>query len=42
MKDVIADCAGKLLDHRMVHAERTLTATMLTDGGAVTDRAPRY
>ena len=42
MKGVVADYAGKLLDHRMIHAERTLTTTMLADEGAVTDRAPRY
>lgn len=42
MAGVVADCAARLLSHRMVHADRTLTTTMLTDDGPVTDTTPRY
>lgn len=42
MQGVVGAYAARLLDHRMVHADRTLTTTMLTDEGAVTDRTPRY
>jgi arylsulfatase A-like enzyme len=42
MQGVAGAYAARLLDHRMVHADRTLTTTMLTDEGPVTDRTPRY
>ena len=38
---VIADYAQKLLSHRMLHAERTLTNAMLSAGGVVYRNEPR-
>lgn len=38
---VIAQYAGKLLTHRMLHAERVFANAMLTPQGVVTHRGPR-
>ena len=38
---VVAEMAGRLLSHRMLHAERTLANTMLTGKGPVTYTGPR-
>ncbi len=38
---IIADYAGRLLSHRMLHAERTLTNSKLTESGVLHHTGPR-
>lgn len=40
-QNIVADYAGQLLSHRMLHAERTLTNHMLTPQGLVKYTGPR-
>lgn len=41
MATTVAEYAGKLLSHRMLHAERTLTGHKLTASGVIRDSGPR-